>query len=87
MKILLRETINACDFEFYLYMLLLQINECRLMAEQDKLSLSDRLTTERDNLIKEYEGQLSLAESRLRDALEQQEKIAEERRAQHQEVK
>ena len=57
------------------------------MTEQEKVLLNERFTTERDNLIKEYEGQLSLGESRLRDALEQQERIAEERRAQHQEVK
>ena len=63
-----------------------QLNECRLLTEQDKVSLNERLTTERDNIVKEYEGQLSLAESRLRDALEQQEKIAEERRAQNQQV-
>jgi len=56
------------------------------MFEHEKGVLTQRFAAERDHLVRSYENQLSSAEARLRDALEEQEKIAEERRMQHQEV-
>ena len=57
-----------------------------MMYEHDVGVMTQRYTVDRDKLVRDYENQLSSGESRLRDALEQQEKIAEERRLQHQEV-
>ncbi|XP_076808963.1 centrosomal protein of 112 kDa-like isoform X1 [Clavelina lepadiformis] len=63
-----------------------EMAETKVMYEHDVGVMTQRYTVDRDKLVRDYENQLSSGESRLRDALEQQEKIAEERRLQHQEV-
>nr|CAB3229848.1 centrosomal protein of 112 kDa-like [Phallusia mammillata] len=63
-----------------------ELTETRVMYEHEKGILSQRSNSERDHIVREYEKQLSSSEVRLREALEEQEKIAEERRVQHQEV-
>lgn len=54
--------------------------------EKEKTSLLHQSIQERDDMRRECEKQLEVAEQRLRGAIEEQERIAEDRTAQNQEV-
>uniref|UniRef100_F7BE59 DUF4485 domain-containing protein n=1 Tax=Ciona intestinalis TaxID=7719 RepID=F7BE59_CIOIN len=63
-----------------------ELNRQRLMQEHEKEVDHQRATSEHEKVVRDYEHQLSQSEARLRESLEEQERIAEERKLQHQEA-
>ena len=55
--------------------------------ESDKETLVEKLSTEREKVLKDCEKRVTATEARLRDALVHHQEILEERKLQHQEVR